>query len=125
MTTIFVMCVCLSVCLSLSVCPEHSSVGFDPILIKFGWEVYIVIELCFPENGHAAPIMGGATPQQHVFLGGSRFQVTSFPRGLSNLAGVFGIWLAQWHLHNPTELDFSFSSQGQGHKVTNSENCEF
>ena len=32
---------CLSVC--LSVCPEHSSVGFDPILINFFWEVYIMI----------------------------------------------------------------------------------
>ena len=43
---------------------------------------------------------------------------------MSNLAGVFGIWLAQWHLHSPTELDFSFSSQGQGHKVTNLENVK-
>ena len=37
--------VCLSVCLyvCLSVCPEHSFVSFDPILIKFWWEVYIMI----------------------------------------------------------------------------------
>ena len=76
MTTIFVIGVCLSVC------PEHnSSVGFDPILIKFWWEVYIMIWVCFPENGRGAPIMGGATPKKHVFLGGSRFQVTSSPRG--------------------------------------------
>ena len=34
---------CVSVCVCLSVCPEHSSVGFDPILIKFWWEVYIMI----------------------------------------------------------------------------------
>ena len=59
MTTIFVM----------GVCPEHSSVGFDPILIKFGWEVCIMIELCFPENGRAAPSMGGAMPKKHVFRG--------------------------------------------------------
>ena len=32
---------CVSVC--LSVCPEHSSMGFDPILIKFWLEVYIMI----------------------------------------------------------------------------------
>ena len=58
---------CVSVC--LSVCPEHSSVGFDPILIKFWWEVYIMIWLCFPENGRGAPIMGGATPKKRVFRG--------------------------------------------------------
>ena len=28
----YIRCGCVSVC--LSVCPEHSSVGFDPILIK-------------------------------------------------------------------------------------------
>ena len=68
--------------------------------------------------------MGGATPQKHVFLGGSRFQVTSSLRGFVESGRGFGIWLAQWHLHSPTELDFSFSSQGQGHKVTNLENVK-
>ena len=118
MSTIFVMGVCLSVC------PEHSSVGFDPILIKLGCEVCIMIELCFPENGCAAPIMGGATPKKHVFLGGSRFQVTSSPRGFVESGRGFGIWLDQWHLHSPTGIDFSFSSQSQGHKVTNLENVK-
>ena len=62
---------------------------------------------------------------KNMFLGGSQFQVTSSPRGFVESGRGFGIWLAQWHLHSPTELDFfSFSSQGQGHKVTNLENCE-
>ena len=83
-----------------------------------------MIQLRFPENGRGAPIMGGATPKKHVCLGGSRFQVTSSPRGFVESGRGFGIWLAQWHLQSPTELDFSFSSQGQGHKVTNLENVK-
>ena len=62
---------------------------------------------------------------KNMFLGGSRFQVTSSPRGFVESGRGFGIWLAQRHLHSPTELNFSFSSQGQGHKVTNLENCKF
>ena len=62
--------------------------------------------------------------QKNVFLGRSRFQVTSSPRGFVESGRGFGIWLAQWHLHSPMELDFSFSSQGQGHKVTNLENVK-
>ena len=69
--------------------------GFDPILIKLWWEVYIMIALCFPENGRGAPIMGGATPKNHVFLGGSPFQVTSSLRGFVESGKGFGIWLAQ------------------------------
>ena len=62
---------------------------------------------------------------KNEFLGGSRFQFASSPRprGFVESDRGFGIWLAQWHLHSPTELDFSFSCQG--HKVTNLENCEF
>ena len=83
-----------------------------------------MIWLCFPENGRGAPIMGGATPKKHVFLGGSQFKFASSPRAFVESDRGFGIWLAQWHLHSPTELDFSFSSQGQGHKVTKLENVK-
>ena len=34
-----------------------------------------------------------------MFLGGSRFQFASSPRGFVESDRGFGIWLAQWHLH--------------------------
>ena len=62
--------------------------GFDPILIKLGCEVCIMIELCFPENGRAAPIMGGAMPKKQCFKGVAGFKLHLLRGGLSNLAGV-------------------------------------
>ena len=73
--------------------------------------------------GVVPPLWAEPRPK-NVFLGGIRFQVKSSPRGFVESVRGFGIWLAQWHLHSPTELDFSFSSQGQGHKVTNLENVK-
>ncbi len=69
--------------------------------------------------------MGGATPEKDVFLGGNRVQATSSPRGLVESDRGFGIWLGQCHVSSPTELDFSFSPQGQGHKVTKFRKVDF
>ena len=58
--------------------------------------------------------------KKHVLLGGSRFQVKSSPRGFVESGRGFGIWLAQWHLHSPMELDFFIlvpRSRSQGHKL--------
>ena len=89
MTTIFVMGVCLSVCL----CPEHSSVGFDPILIKIRVRGLYHDLVVFWRMGVLRPLWAEPRPK-NVFLGGSRFQVTSSPRGFVESGRGFGIWLA-------------------------------
>ena len=71
--------------------------------------------------GVVCPLWAEPRPK-NMFLGDSRFQVASSPLGFVESDRGFGIWLAQWHLHSPTELDFSFSCQG--HKVTNLENVK-
>ena len=132
-TTIFVIVVCLSVCLSvclyvclsvcLSVCPEHSSVGFDPILIKFWWEVYILIQLCFPENGRGAPIMGGATPKKTCVFRGQPISICIFSLGVCRIWQGFRYLVSPMAPAQPHGARFfifvprSRRSRSQGHEL--------
>ena len=70
------------------------------------------------------PLWAEPRPKNMCFSRVADFKLHLLREGLSNLAGVSVFGLPKWYLHSPTELDFSFSSQGQGHKVINLENVK-
>ena len=82
-----------------------------------------MILLCFPENGHGAPIMDRATPKKCVFRG-QPVSSYIFSEGVCRIWQGFSVFGQPNGTCIAPQLDFSFSSQGQGHKVTNLENVK-